>query len=768
MAPAVLSLALGIGANIATFSALRAALTPQLAWENPAELVFVGRQDARFPNLPPTLDVNYATFQLWQARQPALFPLAGFSRTNVTLGGPIEPRSAVALRVSPEFWPVLRVKPLLGRLPEGAEEGVMVASHKLWVSALGKDPAVVGKAFRVAGRSRVLVGVLPLGAVWMGTEIFLPLEPTGEEKASAGSFLSLVGRMRPGVNEANVQSAIRTMNAQLQASDAAMRPISAVPRLLTEIFYGNDMIRGRQRLLAWISLFVTTLACLNLCILVLGRSASRLHELGIRQAVGASRAQLFTPLFCDLLVAALPGLLLGWALSAASGTLLDAFIPRDLRVFHAPSLVDLAVAAAAALLLALTGAVLPALLLPRIRTFGLLGGTRSSGAPGVQWTQKGLVVVQVGLALTLLSSFGLVYRSLQSLEAAPIGITAEHRLLATLSLPARSPEDEARREREVAQALERILALPGVTAAGTTNLLPVVSQGGYNGNVNIPGRAEPAFVSWRTATTGYFEAAGIPLLEGRAFRASDDPNNPQVLIVSQSVAKDYFPGQNVIGLSLPIGDSSPVIVGVVADARMDNDFRRPGKNQTLYFPGATNISRLDLVVKVNGNPRALLPDLRRVLRAQWPDTSLDRVQLLSEALSQGNESEATQVMLMGLLAVLALLLTVAGIYGVLSRQVERRRREMGIRLALGGVGREIVFLVASQAMRVVGIGLIAGVGGSLAMGRVLRSQLFQVSPSDPYSLVSALLLLAVASLLTCLVPAVRAAAVDRVVTLREE
>jgi len=768
MVPAALSLALGIGANTATFSALRAALTPQLAWENPQELVFVGRQDSRFPNLPPTLDVNYATFQLWQARQAVLSPLAGFTRTNVTLGGPIEPRSAAGMRVSPEFWPVLGVKPLMGRLPDGAEEGVMVASHKLWVSALGKDPSAVGKAFQVAGRSRILVGILPPGAVWMGTEVFVPLEPSGEEKAAHSSFLSLVGRMRPGLNEANVQAAFRTMNTQLQASDAAMRPISAVPRRLMEIFYGNDMIRGRQRLLAWTSLFVTILACVNLSTLVLGRSASRLHELGIRQAVGASRTQLFTPLFCDLLVAALPGLLLGWAFSAASGTLLDAFIPRDLRAFHAPSLLDFAVAAGAALLLALTGAVLPALLLPRIRTFGLLGGTRSSGTPGVQWTQKGLVVVQVGLALTLLSSFGLVYRSLQSLEAAPIGIAADTRLLATLSLPARSPEDQARRELEVAQALERIQALPGVAAAGTTNLLPVVSQGGYNGNMRIPGRTEPAFVSYRTATPGYFEAAGIPLLEGRAFRASDDANNPQVLIVSQSLAKDYFPGQNVVGLSLPLDNSSLVIVGVVSDAKMDNDFRQPGKNQTLYFPGATNISRVDLVVKVNGNPRALLQDLRRVLRAQWPDTSLDRVRLLSEALSQGNESETTQVMLMGLLAILALVLTVAGIYGVLSRQVERRRREMGIRLALGGVGREIVSLVVSQAMRVVGIGLIVGVGGSLGMGRVLRNQLFQVSPSDPYSIVPALLLLAVASLLTCLIPALRAASVDPIVALREE
>ena len=246
MVPAVLSLALGIGANTAAFSALRAALTPQLAWENPQELVFVGRQDARFPNLPPTLDVNYATFQAWQRHQTALSTVAGFARTTVTLGGPVEPRSTAGMRVTPEFWSMLGVKPHLGRLPQGAEDGVFVASHRLWVSALGQDPSMVGKSFQVGGRALTLVGVLPPGAVWLGGEIFVPLEPTNAEKASSGSFLNVVGRMRPGLREPDIQAAFRTLNAQLQAADPAMKPISAVPRLLLDRFYVCD------RLWAWL------------------------------------------------------------------------------------------------------------------------------------------------------------------------------------------------------------------------------------------------------------------------------------------------------------------------------------------------------------------------------------------------------------------------------------------------------------------------------------------------------------------------------------
>jgi predicted permease len=760
----VLSLALGIGANTAAFSALRTALNPPLAWKSPEELVFVGRQDARFPQLPPSLDVTWATYRLWQEHQTALVSVAGYTGLRATLGGPVEPQSAVVMRVTAEFWPMLGVKPLLGRLPEAQEEGVMVASHKLWASTLQKDPAVVGKPFKVDGRPRILVGVLPPGAVWMGTEVFVPLEPTEAEKSSRSSFLNVAGRAKPGLKEADIQTAFRTLSSQLQAGEPSQKPVTAVPQPLLQRFYGG-MMRDRQALLAWVSVFITVLACVNLCTLVLGRSASRLHELGIRQALGAGRAQLFTPLFCDLAAAAIPGLALGWGFTLAAGGLLDAFIPRDFQAFHAPSLGDFAVAMGTALILALAGASLPAFLLPRIRTFGLLGGTRSSGGPGGQWTQKGLVVVQVALAMTLLSSFTLVYRSLQQLKAAPIGITAEHRLLATLSLPVRGAEEDGRRERDVTQVLERIRALPGVEAAGTTGLLPVLG-GGHNGNMAIPGQAEPVFRFVRTATDGYFEAAGIPLIEGRTFRSSDLKETADTVIVSQSFARDYFPGQSLIGRSLPVDDLSVTVVGIVGDAQMNS--QPGGNNQTVYWPGASDVPRVDLVVKAPGATRALMPELRRILRAQWPDTSLDRVQTLEVALEQGTAGNSTQVALMGLLAALAFVLTVAGIYGVLSRQVDGRRREMGIRLALGGSGSRVTALVVRQGMTVVALGLVAGLGGAVAMGHVLRNQLFQIQPTDPRSLFLAMLLLAVAAFLASLVPALRAARVDPVVALRNE
>ena len=641
----------------------------------------------------------------------------------------------------------------------------MVVAHGLWVSALGADPAAVGKSFTVGGRPRTLVGVLPAAAVWQRTEVFVPLELTEEERVGGFNFLAVAGRMRPGLTEADVMTAFRTLNAQLQASEPSQRATTAVPRSLLDRFYGR--LRDRQTLLAWVSLFVTALACVNLCTLVLGRSASRLHELGIRQAVGASRAQLFTPLFSDLLMAAVPGLLLGWAFSMATRRLLDAFVPPDLQAFHVSSPVDFAVAMGAALLLALVGAAIPAILLPRIQTSTLLGGVRSSAGPGRQWIQKGLVVLQVGLAVTLLGSFALVYRSLQRLKAAPIGISAENRLLATLSLPARGPEEEARRRVEVAQTLERIRALPGVEAAGGTDLLPVVSGGGFTGNLSIPGRTEPAFAYFRGATDGYFEAAGIPLLEGRTFRAADVIDSPRVAIVSQSVARDYFPGQSVLGRTLPFSEN-PAIVGVVGDAQMDS-ITQAGSTQTVYLPGVPSVTasnRLDLVVNAGGTAKALLPELRRLLRAQWPDASLDRVGPLPEALEEGTAANATQVVLMGLLAALALLLTAAGIYSVLSRQVESRRQEMGIRLALGGQGFQIVALVLRQAMAVVGFGLVVGLGGAIAMGHIIRSQLFQVQPLDLSSHASALALLTASAFLACLVPALRASRTEPSETLR--
>jgi predicted permease len=765
---AVVSLALGIGVNTAAFSALRAALDPHLAWKNPQELMDVGRQDASYPMPGATLDVTYPTFKLWQEHQTVLAPLAAYDRNVVVIGGSIEPRSALVSRVSPEFWPLLGTRPLLGRLPYGDEEGALVVSHRFWVRVLGGDLAVVGKSFQVDGRPHTLVGVLPFAAVWRGVEAFVPLEPSEQERSGAsGSFLLVVGRTRPGVTDAAAATTFQTLSAQLRASDASQRGITAVARPLLDRFYGR--FRDRQALLGWVCLFVTALACVNLCTLVLGRSASRLHELGIRQAIGASRAQLFTPLLSDLLIAAVPGLLLGWFSATATARLLDAFVPGDLQGFHVPSSMDLAVAAAVALLLAVVGAALPSFLLPKVRTLGLLVGTRASGGRARRWSQSGLVVLQVGLALTLLSSFALVHRSLQRLEDAPIGISAEGRILATLSLPARTPEEASRRQREVARVQERIRALPGVKACGGTDLLPVVSGGGFNGRIPIPGRTEPAFTYGRGATDGYFEAAGIPFVEGRTFRASDVVDDPRALIVSRSFAADYFPGQSVIGRTLPLPGSRSdlTIVGVVEDARMDA-IRQEGHTQTIYVPTATNNSRLDLVVHAPGAVKALLPDVRRLLRAEWPDVSLDQVRPLREALKEGTASDATQVVLMGLLAALALLLTVAGLYGALSRLVESRRREMGIRLALGGRGSQVAWLVLRQAMTVVGVGLAVGLAGAIGVGHVLRNQLFGIQPLDPVSHASALLLLAATALLASAIPALRASTTEPFEALREQ
>jgi predicted permease len=537
-----LSLALGIGVNTATFSALQAGLSARLGWKDPASLVFVGRKDAAYPMLSDTLQVTYARFKLWQERQSAVSPLAAWTMNPTVLSGSIEPRSILALRVSPEFWPMVGARPLLGRLPDGAEEGVFVATRRLWSSALGADPSVIGKAFRVGGDSRTLIGVLPATVVWTGAEIFVPLEPTPDERDPTGwNFLSVGGRMRPGLTYADVQAAFRTLNAQMQSSVASERNQTAVPKPLLEAFYGR--FRGRQQLLAWVALFVGVLACVNLCNLALGRTAARLQELGIRQALGASRRQLFLPVVSDLLLAAIPGIALGWVFSAGTGRLLEAFVPGDFRIFLGMSATDLVAGAAVALALSLIGAAIPALLIPRMHVSAILAGARASGGRAGRRTQRTLVAVQVGLALTLLSSFSLVWLSLRHLKAAPIGIAAESRVLATLSLPLRTPDEEARRASEIAQALEKIRALPGVKCAGGTDLLPVIA-GGNNGRVRIPGREQPAFSYFRGATDGYFECAGIPLLEGRTFRSADLAGSTAV-IVSQSFAARLLPARAV-------------------------------------------------------------------------------------------------------------------------------------------------------------------------------------------------------------------------------
>lgn len=765
MIAATLTLALGIGANLATFSVLRAAYAPKLVWQNPGSLAFVGWKVTEDPARPILMEqITWPAFQAFQEHQTLFSSLGAYYPAPSDLGGAIDPRSVWTARVTPGFWSTLQMRPLLGRLPQTDEEGVLVISHGLWKKALGADPMALGKSFTVGGHAHVLVGVLPPEAQWQGSEVFVPLRladapaPGGES-----SFLYVFGRKRPGFTQAQESAILQTFTSQLQSVDPMWKVVKPELQPLTEFLYGG--FRDQQKLLAWVALFVTALACVSLCTLVLGRCASRLQELGIRQALGATTTQLFMPLFSDLILAAIPATLVGWLFSLATTHLLGAFLPDDLRVFHGPSVLDVAIGMGAALLLAGLGAGLPALLLPRLRTMGILGGTRTSGGPVHRWSQKGLVALQVGLALTLLSSAALVGRSLQQLRVAPLGIATEGRLLATLSLPAQGEAGRTRRRLEVAQILEKLRALPGVEAVGATSLLPGVS-GGTTRSLDVPGRPEAVSTFWRGATDGYFETVGLPLVAGRTFRTSDMVETPLVAVISQSLAKDCFPGQSPLGRTFRMNDNSYTVIGVVGDARM-NGARQMRRTQTTYIPSAVAKPQLELVIKAP-QALALLPEIRKVLRAHWPEVPMDQLRTLEEAVGEGFASTERRTTLLGLLAGLALALTATGIFGVLSRQVQDRRREVGIRLAMGGTSHQVAALIVRQAMGVVLVGLVAGMGGALVMGRVMQNQLFQIKPADPIGNLAALFILAVTALLACLIPALRVAQVQPSTALRSE
>jgi predicted permease len=316
--------------------------------------------------------------------------------------------------------------------------------------------------------------------------------------------------------------------------------------------------------------------------------------------------------------------------------------------------------------------------------------------------------------------------------------------------------------------LERIRSLPGVEAAGATDIIPILTGGGSNGNVRVPGRDEPVFSYFREASDGYFKAMGIPLLKGRVFEASDTKPPVSTIVVSASFARDYFAGEDPIGKTIDIGGSIQAsIVGVVGDANMD-DVEQSTDMQTLYLPGRPVRPECDLVVRVQGRPETYVPMVRQILRSQWRDVPLDQMDTFRSRLARLSRNTTTQTSLLGLLAGLALLLAAAGVYGVLSRDVAERRREIGIRMALGGTMQRVTLEILRYGALLVGVGLGLGAIGVLALGRIMASLLYRVSPTDPISILLAALLLAVAALLATLIPALHAARVDPAVALRNE
>jgi len=777
---ALVTLALGISVNTAIFSVIDSVLLTLPPFDDPGRIVTIdGENKAKGLT---TSSIAYPDVLDWRADAHAFADIAVIRHTTFNLAGGDRAERAEGARVSVNFFRVFGVQPQLGRTFAKDEETVgndrvIVLSDAYWRRRFGADPTIVGRLLSVNGWQYTVVGVMPRKFAYPpDAEVWSPFAPDSQALHRGNRFVRGVGRLAPGatlhkgVAELN---AISTRLEQMYVGSntgwrATSRPIQeAMTGKAPTILYTFLGAAG----------FVLLIACANVANLLLARASGRTREVAVRKALGASIWRLTRQLLTESVVLAVTGAVIAVLLSLWEIRLLKAVIPVPL-----PPWLSIEVSGRALLftivLAGLTGVVagiVPALRLARggIRE-SLATGVRGAGSARRSRTQRALVVAEVTLAVVLLAGAGLLLTSLARLQAVPPGFSPDGVLVARLTLAGPRYESREAMVAFYANVLNRLRETPSVEAAGAAGALPL-SGSANTSNFLLVGRPAPAdgqepTSRWERVTPNYFAALGIPLKAGRAFDARDKVDGPSVVMVSESWARLFFPGESdVVGrlIRLGGGDEQSTIVGVVGDVRHDG-LDAPVQ-PTLFLPYAQHADRgMTLVVRATGDAAALTAAVREAVQSVDPAIPVYDVSTMQEQVSKSILGQRLSGSMIGVFALMALVLATVGVYGLIAYSVAERRHEIGIRLALGAQGRDVRRLVVGQGVRLTLAGVVIGLAGAIAIGHGLRGLLFGVTATHLPTLIGvASILLAVAAAASW-IPARRAARTDLLSALRGE
>ena len=785
----VLTLALGIGANTAIFSVIEAALLRGLPYEEPERLVHLwemtpqknfGRREASYPD-----------FQDWR-RAGTFEGMAAYSGGGgFALAGPEGSELVEAGRVTANFFDVLGVRPALGRTFREGEDGqgaerVVVLSHGAWRRRFGGDAGVVGRSLRLSGETYEIVGVLPEGFQFAprgGAEMWSPWRP-GEAQRTRRfmHWVNVVGRLKPGVRaeqaDAEMQSIAGRIADEHKDSHVGTK-ILLVP--LHEEFIGP--LKPLLFVLLGAVGFVLLIACTNVANLLLVRGASRQKEFAVRAALGAGRQRLVRQMLVESVLLALVGGALGLVLAQWGVDALVAAIPQN-RLNSMPYLRGLGLetgtlifTAALSLGVSVLFGLVPALQASKLDLYATLkeGGGKGAGGASRSRLRSVLVVSEVALALVLLAGAGLMMKSLARLLEVDPGFDTRNLLTFNLALPAAEYDDNDRLADFHRRMIERLEALPGVEGAATIGTLPLT--GGNTTRFYAAGRPAPppggeSEANLRDVSANYFRVVGVPLVSGRHFDERDKQDSPPVIIVNRTLAARVFPGEEAVGQRVVFtGDGgAPVeIVGVVGDERVNGlDAAVTPVVYYAYLQGAT--PSVGVVVRTGGDPSAVAGAIRAETRAMEPGALVFSMRSVEQIIA---ESPATfmrryPTLLIGVFAAVAFVLASVGIYGVVSYTVSQQTHEIGVRMALGARGRDVLRLVMARGMALVALGVGVGLVGAFALTRLMSGLLFGVSPTDPAIFAGVSALLVAVALLACLIPARRAMKVEPMSALRYE
>jgi len=784
---AVATLALGIGANTAIFSVVHAVLLRRLPYPEPGRLVVLRERQIRQDR---DMGVAWPTFLDWRTQARSFRDMAGFRTDYAMLSGLGEPEMLRAAQVSAPFFPMLGVRPVLGRAFDAADDKpgappVALLSHGVWKRRFGGDPAVVGRSIALDANPHVIVGVLPPSFAFVAeaVDVYTPVglmgsRPSWLERGNH-SAMRVLGRLAPG---ATLEGARREMETIMLGLEKQY-PKSNSGQRATIAFLDDALFRDFRAAL-WILLaavgVVLLIACANVAHLLLARASARRREFAIRTAIGAGRGRLVRQLLTESLLLSAIGGALGVVLAAwALGPLLRLSPPEIPRL--ADTTIDPAVllfTLAASTLTGLIFGLVPAAQASRTDPQTTLreSGNSSTGGLERQRLRSALFVSEVALAFVLAVASGLLLRSLRQVEGVSPGLETDGVLALDVYLPEAKYKDDAEQLRFHQRALEEIRRLPGVETASASMCTPVVGQ--CWGSVYlvsdrpVPSQAELPSSAFNMVESSYFQTMRVPLKQGRYFDATDTPASPPVVVINEKMARKWWPNESPLGKRIKQGfpqDRSPFreIVGVVGDVPQSG---LDAETRTEVFLPMTQdpTAALTLLVRTSRPPMSMAKAVTAAIHTLDKDQAVSSVQPMNQYIAESLARRRFHTLLLGAFGALALLLSAVGIYGVVSYGVAQRRREIGIRTALGANPGNVLRLVFRQALRLAAVGLAIGVVAAVGLTRLLSSLLFGVGPTDPLTFGGVSLVVIGVVALACARPARRAMAVDPATVLRAE
>lgn len=774
----ILVLGLGIGANTAIFSTIDAVLLRPLAFEDPERLVMVW-EDASHLGFARNTPAP-ANFVDWRKQNTVFTDMSAYRFQLANLTGDGTPEQIRGLRTMPNLFPLLGVKPLLGRWieekDETSEERVVVISYGLWQRRFGGDPAIVGKTVSLSDLNYTVAGVMPASFRYPTNEFqyWAPSGLTAADLSRRGAhFLQVVARLKPGVSMEQAQAEMTTIAKRLeQEYPRTNARVGATLQPFRESLLGRT---GPQLLvLLTASAFVLLIACANVANLLMARSSARWREMAVRSALGAGGTRLARQLLTESLVLALLGGIAGLAIAYGSMRVLTGMIPESFTGMGSPALdwrmmlLALAISVATGVLFGIA----PAWQASRAGIGDALReGARAGSSRRSRLFRNALVAGEVALASTLLVGAGLLIQTLRNLQNTDLGFETSNILTARTRLPLPRYRDDAKKVQFFDGVLDRVRALPGVQSAGYVSTLPFLQRGNSTGFQieGLPPITTDALI--RPCTNEYLTTIGARLVEGRLFHRDDRATTQRVIILNETFKKAFFPNESALGKRITVDGSQPfVVVGVVQDV-LERGLEQSAK-AGFYFPYSqqpdTWAVPAEIAVKTTGDPLQLATALRQAVWAVDKDQPVTNVRTMDSIVAAEVGGRRNQVQLLAVFAGLALVLACLGIYGVLSYAVTLHTRDIGVRMALGARAGDVVSMIVGQGVQLALIGLAAGVAAAFATTRLMANLLYGVKPADPMTFAGVCALMMAVSAVACYLPARRASRIDPMIALRQD